>query len=414
MLIPSIDLLNGHAVQLEQGTTKRLEHPDPLALAREFGRLGEIAVIDLAAAFEQGDHRTLIDQICKLAPCRVGGGIRSVETASDLIARGAVRIMVGTRVFQDNTVDVSFLKALKEKIGKHRIIVALDVRGDRIVIRGWKQRTALTIEEILPRLEPHIGGILYTNVDREGTLSGADIDRVRDLRNRTDLRITVAGGIHSSDEIRTLSQLGVDVQIGMALYTGTLPLMDAFLASLQWQNQRIPTVAVDPAHRLLMVGWSSPEAIRKTVSTGRLWFWSRSRQQLWQKGETSGNVLHWKAYRPDCDGDVLMAVVEPTGPVCHTDDPTCFGDLPFHWPDLHAIIRHRLDHPTPDSYTASLDDVQLIGKLREELEEMIEASEHAHRVWEVADVIYFLTVFMQRHGITHADVFHELRRRHYA
>lgn len=414
MLIPSIDLMNQCAVQLERGKTLKLEHPNPSELAQTFGRIGEIAVIDLDAALGKGANRSLIYKLCEIAPCRVGGGIRSVDDAAEIIARGAVRIIVGTAVFDRHSVNHDFLAHLQRRIGRHRIMVALDVSGDKIVTHGWRTHTELTPENVLSQIEPYVGGILFTLVDREGTLQGTDLERINLLCQLTSCRVTVAGGIRSLDEVKALSRMGVDVQLGMALYTGRIPLLDGFLASLKWTGDLIPTVACDPYDRILMLGWSSAESIQKTLETGTLWFWSRSRKRLWQKGETSGHYLKFMAFRPDCDADVLKAIVEPMGPVCHTQDPTCFGDLSFQWADLNTIIHHRLKNPDPASYTASLSIEDIKKKLMEEMEELIISNDRGNQIWEIADVVYFLTVYMARNNIQLKDIYYELRRRHFS
>jgi phosphoribosyl-ATP pyrophosphohydrolase/phosphoribosyl-AMP cyclohydrolase len=167
---------------------------------------------------------------------------------------------------------------------------------------------------------------------------------------------------------------------------------------------------------VLTLAYANEEAVARTRETGELHLWSRSRDELWHKGATSGNVQRVKALRLDCDGDALLALVEPAGPACHTGARTCFhnGDIDAHAPHeaLPALERTLADRDRdrPEgSYTAQLlADPPLIGaKVREEAEEVARAAagESDERVDnEAADVLYHLTVLLHSRGRTLADV----------
>ena len=216
MIIPSIDLMNGKAVQLVQGEKKKLEREDVLELAEKFSKFKEIAVIDLDAAMGKGNNIEIIKKICKIANCRVGGGIRTMETANEILEAGAKKIIIGTKA------DKEFLKNLP----KDKVIVAVDSRNDIVVTKGWKEKTGKKPEEVIKELNDYCSGFLYTYVDKEGMMQGTNIKKAIELSKLTDKKITVAGGISSIEEIKKLLELGFDCQIGMALYTGKVKLDD--------------------------------------------------------------------------------------------------------------------------------------------------------------------------------------------
>lgn len=413
MVISSIDLSGGKAVQLRQGRDKVLERDNPLALAGEFSKYGEIAVIDLDAAKEEGDNEALVSAICRIADCRVGGGIRSVEKARRLVASGASKVIIGSKAFDGGGVNRAFLSELVSAIGRDRIIVALDnVRG-RVVVDGWRTETGLDAVSVIGEIEPFASEILFTRVDREGLMGGTDVEAVRALVASTRLPITAAGGISTLDEIAILSRLGVSVQLGMSIYTGAITMPEAFAASLNWEkgNGLVSTVVEDASSQVLMAAWSSRESLARMFETGKSWFYSRSRKKLWMKGETSGNVQELVRARVDCDGDTVLLTVRPRGPACHTGKYSCFGEKNFSFDELYEVIKERIENPPAGSYTATLVGDKLSEKIMEEAGELVEAKTRDEVVWEAADLLYFTWVRMARSGVAPGDILAELRRR---
>src|SRR3990167_5316911 len=145
MIIQSIDLINGKAVQLKQGKEKVLEREDVLELALEFRKYGEIAVIDLDAAFGKGNNLELIKKICKIADCRVGGGIRTIEKANEILQACAKKIIIGTKATP------RFLAQLS----RDRIIVAIDSKDNIVVNKGWTAKTNRSPSDLIKELEPY-------------------------------------------------------------------------------------------------------------------------------------------------------------------------------------------------------------------------------------------------------------------
>jgi len=425
MVIASIDIQNGKVVQLRQGAELVLERDNAIELAEEFDRYGEVAVIDLDAAMGKGSNLEMIKPLLRKAECRVGGGIKTPEQAKELVSLGARKIIVGSGAFRcggEFKPNIPFLKSMAEKIGRERLIVAIDARNCEIVVDGWKTRTGLDLFDAAKAVEPYASELLFTCVEREGEMAGTNLDVVRRLRETVSCLLTVAGGVSSLDEAAELAALGCDVQLGMALYTGKINLADAFISSLNWKkcrpqadvtNALLPLIVQSPDGQVLMTGFTDAEALIETFKRGNVCFHSRSRNKLWMKGETSGSVLKLARMRADCDRDALLAVAEPAGPVCHTGAWSCFETgKKFTWEFLQNIIRDRFRNPPPGSYTTTLDDKLVREKLMEEAEEVCTAKTHDEVVWEAADVLYFLSVLITREGLTVQEVLDELDRRH--
>ena len=225
MIIPCIDLMDGKVVQLVQGRDKALEGDPPLEMLRKFAAFPEIQVIDLDAAMGKGDNAALVELLASRAKCRVGGGVRTAERARRLVDLGAHLVIVGTAAF------TPALEEIAAAVGPERILVALDSKGGKIVVKGWRESTDYTAEEVIHRLEPFCGGFLCTYVDKEGMLEGTDLDWFRRLRAATRHEITAAGGITTMDDVRELMRLNIHAALGMAIYTGRLDLAE--LAALK-------------------------------------------------------------------------------------------------------------------------------------------------------------------------------------
>ena len=222
MLIPSIDLQNGHVVQLVQGETLAIEAPDPEPWILKFARFPRVQLIDLDAAKGQGDNAGLVTTICSRLPCRVGGGIRSVERATAVLNGGAHAVIVSSSLFRDGAVDLAFAKELADAVGPERVIAAVDSRGGRIAVHGWKTILPITAVDAVRALEPYCGEFLYTHVDTEGLMGGTDMNAIMAVRYATSRRVTAAGGITTREEIDRLHEASVDAVVGMAIYTGQL------------------------------------------------------------------------------------------------------------------------------------------------------------------------------------------------
>jgi phosphoribosylformimino-5-aminoimidazole carboxamide ribotide isomerase len=225
MLIPSIDLMGGRIVQLVQGEKLRLAFDDFEYWIEKFSLYPLVQLIDLDAAMRQGENSALVAQIAKRLPCQVGGGVRSIEGAREVLGTGAKRVIVGSALFTESgTVDVEFASAMANAIGSEQMVAGIDTKNGRIAVKGWKAQVALTADEAIPQLDPYAGAYLYTHVDGEGLMRGFPIDVAARLRRLTSRQLIVAGGIRSQQEIDDLNAMGVDAVAGMAVYTNLLPV----------------------------------------------------------------------------------------------------------------------------------------------------------------------------------------------
>jgi phosphoribosylformimino-5-aminoimidazole carboxamide ribotide isomerase len=222
MLIPSIDLKDGAVVQLVQGEKLAIRDEDVFRWVRRFERYPKVQVIDLDAAMGAGDNLALVHQIAGKLSCRVGGGIRTVARAADVLAAGAQQIIAGSSLFRAGRPDLVFAKSLCDAVGRERVIAAVDSRGGHVVIHGWKTALPLTAVDAVRALEPYCDEFLYTHVDKEGLMGGTDFEAIMAVKGATARRLTAAGGITTQKEIDDLHALGIDAVVGMAIYTGTL------------------------------------------------------------------------------------------------------------------------------------------------------------------------------------------------
>jgi len=446
MVVASIDIQNGKVVQLKQGEELVLQRDNADELAAEFDRYGEVAVIDLDAAMGKGSNIEMIKPLLRKAECRVGGGIRTAQQAKELVSLGARKIIIGSNAFRNPekkgagaangefSVNISFLEEISKKIGRERLIVAVDARNKtsgfyEIVVDGWKTFTGLDLIEAAKAVEPYAGELLFTCVDREGTMTGIDLLPAQKLREAVKCQITVAGGVSTLDEVEKIASLGCDVQLGMALYTGKINLADAFSVSLNWKKGQVshipqkasssapqsllPVIVQSIDGQVMMTGFADKEALGETFRRGNVCFHSRTRGKLWMKGENSGNVLKLERLRADCDRDALLAIAKPAGPVCHTGAWSCFEtNRDYTWQLLQEIIEERFKNPAPGSYTATLDDELVREKIMEEAQELCEAKTREEIIWEAADLLYFSTVLMTRAGVSVKEILDELYKRH--
>jgi phosphoribosylformimino-5-aminoimidazole carboxamide ribotide isomerase len=228
VLIPCIDLQRGQAVQLVHGRRRELAVTDVFGLLRKFKKHPWLHIIDLDAAMGKGENDALVRELCARArkdfrmKVRVGGGVRTVARAREIVASGARQIIVGSAAFHKGKVNTRFLKQLAKKVSRRRIIIALDTARGKITIHGWRKRLSLQTQNVMPQLEPFCAGFLCTDVDSEGTLSGANLAWFHSLRAATKHPIIAAGGIKTHREISALEKMGMDAAVGMAVYKNRL------------------------------------------------------------------------------------------------------------------------------------------------------------------------------------------------
>lgn len=407
MIIPSIDLMQGRAVQLRRGRDFVLDGGDPMERLEQFAVAGEVAVVDLDAALGRGSNEALIGQMVRRAPCRVGGGIRDLAAASAWLDAGAAKIVIGTAASPE----------LCAALPRERVIAAVDAERGQVVVDGWRTATGVSVLDRVRALASFVGGFLFTQVEHEGAMGGFDLRAVAAAVGAAGTaRLTAAGGITTAVEITELDKIGADAQVGMALYTGRLSLGDAVAAPLTkpLAGEVWPTVVCDEQGHALGLVWSTRESLAKAVAERRGIYWSRSRLALWEKGATSGNTQQLVRVDLDCDRDALRFIVRQQGAgFCHLERRSCWP-ADFDLGVLARTIAERAARPEPGSRTVKLlSDPSLLGaKLLEEAGELGLADGRRAVVHETADVLYLALVALVRGGGTLADVVGELGRRH--
>ncbi|MGH9501476.1 MAG: HisA/HisF-related TIM barrel protein [Terriglobales bacterium] len=218
MLIPSIDLMGGKIVQLVQGEKKALEFDDFEPWLERFAKYPLIQIIDLDAAIGSGDNQQLVRSLLRRLPCQVGGGIRTARRAQEMLADGAHRVIIGSALIKDGSIHGEFAQQLAGQLGADKLIFAVDSKGGRVAIRGWRQLTEIPATQMIRALEAWCCGFLYTHIDTEGLLLGMPLDVVSELRSVTSKQLIVAGGIRTQEEVDRLDVMGVDAVVGMAIY----------------------------------------------------------------------------------------------------------------------------------------------------------------------------------------------------
>jgi len=407
MLNPSIDLMNGKAVQLKQGQEKILEREDIFELLEEFSLFGEVAIIDLDAALGKGDNKKLIFELLKVRACRVGGGIRNLKTAQEYIKAGASKIIIGTSCRQN------WIK----KLSRESLIFAIDARGDYWSTQGWQTTGEEKVLELIPQLAEGCSEFLYTQIEKEGMLQGIDKERNQQVIAASPIPVTIAGGITTLEDIQWFTKLGANGQIGMSIYTGKLSLLDCFLTQVDFKKSLlVPTIVQDiETDKVLMLAYSNQQSLTQALSERSGIYWSRSRNELWKKGLTSGNTQELVQADVDCDGDTILFKVKQVGNACHFDRYSCFSSQkkPFDLHRLTGLLEKRKKELPDKSFTTKLfrSAEFRAEKIREESEELIEAQSFEDVRWEAADLLFFALTDALAKGVNISDITNELRSR---
>ena len=405
MIIPSIDISGGQAVQLVEGETLAIAAGDPRPLLDRFGLIGDVAVIDIDAARGEGDNGDLVAELCRQGRVRVGGGIRDIPTALHWLDLGAEKVIIGTAATPE----------LLGELPTDRVIVALDSRDGEVLTHGWRESSGTDLMTRIEELRDLCGGFLITFIEREGRLGGTDLERAKEVvAAAAPARVTIAGGIRSAEEVAILDRRGADAQVGMALYTGELTMADALAATLitDRPDGLWPTVVVDESGTALGQVYSSAESLKRAIEEKRGIYHSRSRG-VWVKGETSGATQQLLTVDVDCDRDSLRFAVRQEGPgFCHTGDRSCWGEDRGIGRLQRRLSTMALSADLGSNTRKLLDDPELLAaKLSEEAAELGAAESQDQTIHEAADLLYFLMVRLTASGSDIHDVATELDRR---
>ena len=393
MIIPLINL------------QKNLISKKTIELAKKLNRFSPVTIIDIDAVMEQGDNLDIIKEICKVAEVRVGGGIRDLEKAKELLKAGADKIIIGTNI------DIDFL----DKLDPSKVIIALDHKEGEVVDKGW---TRETLERVVPRakrLLSYTNEFLITDVFHEGTLLGIDIGLIKNIRASIPHthKIVFSGGVRNHNDIIGLPY---DFQVCSTLYD-SFDLIYATIEGLDWVKMKglMPTVVQDnKTGQVLSLVYSTKESLAKALAKGKGIYWSRSRQKIWEKGETLGNTQELISFRTDCDKDSILFRVNPNGSMCKTGNHSCFGEKRFTIHDLIEIILRKKSTlgNSIGSYTHTLLREPSFRKMKIENEAREISENEIDHQWEYAELLYHIIVDMVARDISWEDITYELERRH--
>jgi len=462
-VIPCLDVANGRVVKGVSFESLR-DAGDPVEAAIRYEAEGadELAFLDIAAAHEK--RGTLVDVASSVAevlsiPFTVGGGVRCVEDGDSLLRAGADRVTVNTAAVEDP----SLITRLAEQFGAQCVVVAIDGKRIRdasglavmrVMTHGGRRPTDRSVTGwAAAAAAAGAGEILLTSVDADGTQAGFDLEMLRAVRSSVDIPIVASGGAGRLDDFAKAVVIGgADAVLAASVFHDRIFTIGAVKEAMRRAGLAIRPA---PAHgrtllprydasglvpvimrdvvtgNVLTLAWANAEALQKTRETGLAHFYSRSRNELWKKGETSGNVQHVVGISLDCDDDAVLYDVRPSGPACHTGADSCFSRVEtigaagadagpadaLDLTTLFAIVRARKEAPVPGSYTNELLEAgvsRIAQKVGEEAVETALASvsgDAGSLAGEAADLLYHLAVLLTARGVAPGDVAAKLAER---
>lgn len=407
MIIPAIELRGGKVVTAQADGSYHAYDDDPIELARALYRLGEIVVIDLDAAQNGGDNTELIRQICRVAECRVGGGIRDERRGDRLLRAGAKALLVGTGADEE----------LLAKFPRKKVLLAMDIQDGRVVRRGWSEETDIDPVDLALRLQEHCAGFVYTLVGHRVTMERAELQRFERLKSALPgHRLTAAGGFSTVEDLRELDRIGVDGQVTYGQSPCGTDLAQAFVDVLDFEKTSglVPVVVQDTAGQVLSLMHTNREAVLMSVQTGMATYWSAGQGKTFTKGQSSGNTQDVITVRPDCTRGALLFTVEPTGPSCHLGRYSCFDEMSYNLHRIEQLMRDRKSREDPrKSYTQLMlaDRRAIKQRIQEEAESLVKAGNSDEVLWETADLLYFVLLNLVNEDLSMDDVNRELRGR---
>ena len=455
-LYPAIDVKDGQCVRLKKGlfneVTVYSERPYEIAKGFEEAGAQFIHTVDLDGALKgHGVNAETIKKICSSVnvPVQMGGGIRTLENIQEVLDLGVYRVIIGTKAVENP----DFIKAAIDRFGAEHIVVGVDAKDGLVAIEGWEKvsdKTALSLA--LAMKDIGVQTIVYTDISKDGMLAGPNVEQTKILSDKTGIDIIASGGMSCMDDLTHINDAGIHgAIIGKAIYekridlkeavnlfesgasyskASAMPKADISFKDLKLDaNGLIPVVVQDYVNgEVLMLAYMNEEAYNKTLETGIMTYYSRSRQELWIKGLTSGHFQYVGSLDIDCDNDTILAKVDQVGAACHTGSRSCFfqplmkkeydDTNPLHvFQDVYDVIMDRKKHPKEGSYTNYLFDKgidKILKKVGEECTEIVIAAKNPDKEeikYEISDFLYHCMVLMVEKGITWEEIANELAQR---
>ena len=459
-VVPCLDILNGKVVKgVNFEGMKELGCPSELALRYSRDGADEIVLLNIAGTSDGIFNlmKVLSDIASKVnVPIAVGGGVNSTDQMGALLRAGASKVSINSAAVKDP----DLINRASVLFGRSSVISAIDAKrcGDNkweVMVNGGKSGTGIDAVQWAKEVESRgAGEILLTSVDSDGVKEGYDIALTRAIADAGSIPVTASGGVGSLDHFLSGITEGhaSAVLAASVFHTGTYTVeqVKSYLMahnvkvrtneknefdvdSLKFNSDGlIPAIVQDYSTKeVLMMAWMNRESLLKTLESGQTWFWSRSRRELWHKGETSGNVQAVRNVKADCDMDTLLITVKQTGVACHTGNRSCFfNEVSEQFPcdiasgascgilnEVYDVLIDRRDNPVEGSYTSALMTKgldRILKKIGEEAGEFIIAAKNdvdEETVWELADLWFHSLVVLAKLEIPVSAVYKELARR---
>ena len=347
IILPAIDIKDGRCVRLFQGDYDSVEvvAEDPVKTAKEFEAQGArwLHMVDLDGAKEGGSvNSEIVFRVRENVDMRIeiGGGIRDMKTLEFYLDGGIDRVILGSAALEDP----DFVKEAITRYGK-KIAVGIDAIDGKVATQGWLDKSEVGYIELAKKIDDMgVSYLIVTDISKDGTMAGPNLGMLDLVNQAVKCNIIASGGVSSILDIVNIYDLGMYGAIaGKSLYNGGLDLGAAVVISQKLSGKHmkndvelddnlqryfsksplIPAV-IQENGEVLMLAYMNIEALEKTLNTGYTWFYSRSRDCLWNKGETSGHTQRVVQIMADCDDDTLLIEVKQNGSACHTGNHSCF------------------------------------------------------------------------------------------
>ena len=453
-IIPCLDITNGRVVKGKQfKQLQDIDDPLPLALAYDQSGADELIMYDITATTEGTD--LFIETIQTISkeisiPLTVGGGIQSIEDISQVLHAGASKVSLNSAAIANP----SLIREAAATFGSSAIVVGIDAK--QVAPHRWnaythggtkdsKKDALLWAKEVV---DSGAGELVINSMDDDGMKNGFNIPLLVALQEAVSVPIIASGGAGSVQEF---IDVFMNTKVSGALAASVfhygevdIPTLNKQLMTLgenehmSVQNLDMTSITFDdrgliPAivqHAetgdVLMLAYMNEESLKKSIQTKQTWFYSRSRNELWNKGATSGNTQVITKMELDCDGDTILVTVLPNGPACHTGNDTCFLTPILSTPPSSRTVLYQLAQkialrkkkPVEGAYTTYLFNEgidKILKKIGEEASEVIIGAKNNDKeevIWEISDLVYHTLVLMEELGISITQIQNELLQRH--
>jgi phosphoribosyl-ATP pyrophosphohydrolase len=347
----------------------------------------------------------LLKSVCSVAECYLMMDTPNVESIKLGLQMGVRKFIVPDKELEKVS-----------KVASNNIIIGKITLKEKSLLNDDLNVLGDELSEVLNDLKPYCSEILI-DWDDKIKIDKDKIPLIADIISRFikfPLTILDPRGQNSKE----LERKGINPFIISENSFSEEEMIKIFMSIQDFQknNGLIPTIVQNEHQQILMLAYSSQDSLSQALIQKQGIYFSRSRKSIWIKGESSGNYQKLYQVRYDCDQDTLLFTVHQLGFACHLERYSCFEDKHFNFLDLYEIIEDRIKNPVPKSYTSKIskDEELIIGKIREEADELVNYVDQDNLVWEIADLSYFILVLMAKKGIKIQDILNELwKRRNY-